>query len=103
MLLRILVQGDEEILFNTDCQVALLLDSIKKAHNIPKTEVIDLCTVDGAVKELHKHLKVHALKFFKMREVCLVVQVQQSTDGKPVYTPVLKEYADNKCFEGEEV
>ena len=28
-----------EILFNADCQVALLLDSVKKSHNIPQSGI----------------------------------------------------------------
>jgi hypothetical protein len=39
-------------------------------------DVIDLCTIDGTVKELHKHGKANAARFFKTRELCMVVYVQ---------------------------
>lgn len=29
-----------EFIFNTDCQVSLLLDAIKRAHGIPRTGVV---------------------------------------------------------------
>lgn len=57
-----------------------------------------MCTIDGTVKDLYKYGKANAAKFFKMRELCLVVYIQ-NPENEPFYIPVLKEYADNKNFE----
>ena len=59
-----------------------LLKAIKRTIALALTtpydnaDVIDLCTIDGTVKELNKNLKTNATRFFKMRELCLVVYVQ---------------------------
>ena len=43
-------------------------------------EVIDLCTIDGILKDLYKHENDNALSFFKPRELCLVVAIQSKTN-----------------------
>lgn len=79
------------------------------------TEVIDLCSTEGVMKELYKRGRVNAAAFFKMRELCIVISIQSihtqncnalvncisSTDPytEPHFIPLLKEYADNKCLE----
>lgn len=45
---------------------------------IPLAAVIDLCTIEGVVKELYKHRKANAVRFFKLRELCLVVSIQSN-------------------------
>ena len=77
--------------------MALLLDTVKKRHNIPQkglncrkcevtyvvssaaTDQIDLCSEDGVVKHLLSHLSAGSgVTFFELRELCLVVRVVPS-------------------------
>ena len=41
----------------------------------PPSETMDLCTREGQVKGLNHHLSENGSRFFKLREICLVVRV----------------------------
>ena len=91
-----------EGIFNADCSVALLLDTIKKRHQIASEGVqhcilvplpcvtrylylladeIDLCSEGGVLKNLSSQLSATSgVSFFELRELCLVVRAVPSGD-----------------------
>ncbi|CAI8009240.1 hypothetical protein GBAR_LOCUS6240, partial [Geodia barretti] len=109
--IRVALPNQEEGIFNADCSVALLLDTIKKRHHLPQQDEIDLCSEDGPLKHLPSHLSAASgTPFFELRELCLVVRAiasgtedGTSDDGhtSPVtYVPVLEEYKNDEDLMG---
>ncbi|XP_065914757.1 uncharacterized protein CXorf65 homolog isoform X2 [Dysidea avara] len=102
MFITVAVSEGTECLFNPDCMVNVLLAAVKKRSDIPKKEVIDLCSADGTSKGLFKDLEGNAKKYFGHREFCHVVLVVRTMEDeeteKFTFYPVLKKLLEDNHF-----
>ncbi|XP_065055556.1 uncharacterized protein CXorf65 homolog [Rhopilema esculentum] len=114
MVFIVVSHGDrKETLFNANCMVATLLDSIKERCGLAKSASIDICSESGSMCHLEDHLRENGSKFVKEREKYILVRREKCDDNTIKYSSLLKGlqksnpdlygFIEGKAVEREEV
>ncbi|XP_058961367.1 uncharacterized protein CXorf65-like [Pocillopora verrucosa] len=91
MFITVVYGEQEEVLFNTDCKLKLLLDCIKKLCKCEMQAEVDLCEVTGHPKYLqHQPQESYATNFLKPRGKYVLIQMERE-NGKSFYKPLLRD------------
>ncbi|KAM5132055.1 uncharacterized protein CXorf65 homolog [Mantella aurantiaca] len=97
MFITVLYGDNEEILFNINCRVKLLLESIKSnchcdSEGKPGAQYVDLADESGQVKNLLENQQRYANEVLGERETCVLLAVTKQQDSTDViFTPLLND------------
>ncbi|XP_059685548.1 uncharacterized protein CXorf65 homolog [Gavia stellata] len=94
MFITVLHGENEKALFNIQCKVQLLLESIKRCCGCEKEGEIELADENGQVKNLLQNQDHYASQLLSEREFCVLLKVTRH-DGsqEAVFTPLLKDHS----------
>ncbi|XP_075046451.1 uncharacterized protein CXorf65 homolog [Mixophyes fleayi] len=94
MFITVLYGDNEEILFNINCKVQLLLQSIKSSCHYGNEGDVELADDSGQVKHLRENQQRYANELLSERETCVLLAVTRPTDSSDViFTPLLNDDA----------
>ncbi|XP_075695384.1 uncharacterized protein CXorf65 homolog [Rhinoderma darwinii] len=92
MFITVLYGDSDEMLFNINCKVQLLLESIKNLCHYENEGEIELADDSGQVKNLVENQQRYASELLSERETCVLLAVTRSTDSSDViFTPLLND------------
>ncbi|KAG8568306.1 hypothetical protein GDO81_013955 [Engystomops pustulosus] len=92
MFVTVLYGDSEEMLFNINCKVQLLLESIKHSCHYEYEGEIELADDTGQVKNLVENQQRYANEILLERETCVLLAVTRSSDSSDViFTPLLND------------
>ncbi|KAE8591944.1 hypothetical protein XENTR_v10018611 [Xenopus tropicalis] len=89
MFITVLYGDNEEALFNINCKVQLLLESIKTCCHYDNEGEVELADESGQVKNLLENPQRYASEFLNERETCVLLSVTSSTEA--IFTPLLND------------
>ncbi|KAM3922199.1 uncharacterized protein CXorf65-like [Leptodactylus fuscus] len=90
MFITVLYGDNEEMLFNINCKVQLLLECIKNSCHYENEGEIELADDSGQVKNLLENQQRYASELLGERETCVLLAVTRSPDSSDViFTPLL--------------
>ncbi|XP_010402194.1 uncharacterized protein CXorf65 homolog isoform X1 [Corvus cornix cornix] len=91
MFITVLHGENEKALFNINCKVQPLLDSIKHCCGCEEGDEIELADEHGQVKNLLQHQEHYGWQLLQERELCVLLKVtRQEGSQEAVFTPLLK-------------
>ncbi|KAE8591945.1 hypothetical protein XENTR_v10018611 [Xenopus tropicalis] len=79
MFITVLYGDNEEALFNINCKVQLLLESIKTCCHYDNEGEVELADESGQVKNLLENPQRYASEFLNERETCVLLSVTSKT------------------------
>ncbi|XP_069597154.1 uncharacterized protein CXorf65-like isoform X2 [Ranitomeya imitator] len=92
MFITVLYGESEETLFNINCKVQLLLESIKHLCHYENEGEIELADEGGQVKNLQENQQRYASELLGERETCVLLAVTRSPDSSDIiFTPLLND------------
>ncbi|XP_069804724.1 uncharacterized protein CXorf65-like [Dendropsophus ebraccatus] len=92
MFITVLYGDSEELLFNINCKVQLLLESIKNLCHYENEGDIELADDSGQVKNLLENQQRYASEILGERETLVLLAVTRSPDSPDViFTPLLND------------
>ncbi|XP_056397640.1 uncharacterized protein CXorf65 homolog [Hyla sarda] len=92
MFITVFYGDGEEMLFNINCKVQLLLESIKNLCHYENEGDIDLADESGQVKNLLENQLRYANELLGERETCVLLAVTRSSESSDViFTPLLND------------
>ncbi|XP_073513416.1 uncharacterized protein [Phyllobates terribilis] len=92
MFITVLYGESEETLFNINCKVQLLLESIKNLCHYENEGEIELADEGGQVKNLQENQQRYASELLGERETCVLLAMTRSPDSSDViFTPLLND------------
>ncbi|CAN2388097.1 Putative Interleukin 2 receptor [Pristimantis euphronides] len=92
MFISVLYGDNEESLFNINCKVQLLVESIKNTCHYENEGEIELADESGQVKNLLENQQRYASELLNEREMCVLLAVTRSADSSDVmFTPLLND------------
>ncbi|OCT72251.1 uncharacterized protein CXorf65-like isoform X1 [Xenopus laevis] len=92
MFITVLYGDNEEALFNINCKVQLLLESIKTCCHYDNEGDVELADQSGQVKNLLENPQRYASELLNERETCVLLSVTKlpgSTEA--TFTPLLND------------
>ncbi|XP_063211371.1 uncharacterized protein CXorf65 homolog isoform X1 [Chroicocephalus ridibundus] len=94
MFITVLHGENEKALFNIQCKVQLLLESIKRCCGCEKEGEIELADENGQVKNLLQNQDHYASQLLSEREFYVVLKVTRHEGSQEaVFTPLLKDHS----------
>ncbi|XP_044137946.1 uncharacterized protein CXorf65 homolog isoform X1 [Bufo gargarizans] len=92
MFITVLYGDSEEMLFNINCKVQLLLECMKNSCHYENEGEIELADGSGQVKNLLENQQCYANELLSERETCVLLAVNRSPDSSDViFTPLLND------------
>ncbi|XP_040287021.1 uncharacterized protein CXorf65 homolog [Bufo bufo] len=92
MFVTVLYGDSEEMLFNINCKVQLLLECMKNSCHYENEGEIELADGSGQVKNLLENQQCYANELLSERETCVLLAVNRSPDSSDViFTPLLND------------
>ncbi|KAM9299009.1 uncharacterized protein CXorf65 homolog [Gastrophryne carolinensis] len=92
MFITVLYGDNEEMLFNINCPVQLLLESMKSCCHCHPEGDVDLADENGQLKNLREQQQRYANEILEERETCVLLAVTKAQDPSDVvFTPLLNE------------
>ncbi|XP_063799877.1 uncharacterized protein CXorf65 homolog [Pseudophryne corroboree] len=92
MFITVLYGDNEEILFNINCKVQLLLESMKNSCHYGNEGDVELADDSGQVKNLLDNQQRYANELLRERETCVLLAVTRPPDSSDViFTPLLND------------
>ncbi|XP_077314145.1 uncharacterized protein CXorf65-like [Lithobates pipiens] len=92
MFIRVLYGDSEEMLFNINCKVQLLLEGIKSSCHCDSEGDVELADESGQVKNLLENQQRYANEVLSERETCVLLGVTRLQDSLDViFTPLLND------------
>ncbi|XP_074018634.1 uncharacterized protein CXorf65 homolog [Numenius arquata] len=92
MFITVLHGENKKTLFNSQCKVQLLLESIKRCCGCEKEGEIELADENGQVKNLLQNQDRYASQLLSEREFCVLLKVTRHEGSQEaVFTPLLKD------------
>ncbi|KAM4702882.1 uncharacterized protein CXorf65 homolog [Rhinophrynus dorsalis] len=94
MFITVLYGDNEEALFNINCKVQLLLESIKNCCHYENEGELELADESGQVKNLLENKQRYASEILNERETCVLLAVSKLQGSADVmFTPLLNDDA----------
>ncbi|XP_069473387.1 uncharacterized protein CXorf65-like [Ambystoma mexicanum] len=92
MFVTVLHGDNEEALFNTQCKIQLLLESIKRSCRCEPEVEVELADETGQVKNLLANQHRYAAEILSERETCILLAVSRHAGtSEAVFTPLLND------------
>ncbi|XP_071432171.1 uncharacterized protein CXorf65 homolog [Pithys albifrons albifrons] len=94
MFITVLHGENEKALFNTQCKVQTLLESIKRCCGCESEGEIELADEHGQVKNLLQNQDLYGSQLLRGRELCVLLRVTRHEGSQEaVFTPLLNNHS----------